>query len=59
MPGRISTSPITQHERSTPVTSRTLRCPNRAASGRATRDPMSPPMLGTAKASPYCHAGKP
>lgn len=58
-PGRIATSPITQQARAAPVTRMSLRCPKRAASGRAMRAPTSPPMLGTAKARPYCHAGNP
>jgi hypothetical protein len=59
IPGRIATSPITQQDRSAPVTRMTRRCPNRAAIGRARRAPASPPMLGTAKARPYCQAGNP
>jgi hypothetical protein len=58
-PGRIATRPIIQTARSTPNTRSTLRCPMRAAIGRASRDPTSPPMLGTAKARPYCQAGNP
>ena len=58
-PGRMKTSPGSQHARSTPAVSMTRCCPNRATIRRASRDPMRPPAQGAANARPYCQGANP
>jgi hypothetical protein len=59
-PGRTNASPTGQHARSTPETRSTLCAPNRAASGRARREPTKPPTPEeAASARAYCQGENP
>jgi len=58
-PGRMKASPPDQHARTAPAVSMTLCCPNRAASRRASREPIRPPTQGAPNARPYCHGANP
>ena len=58
-PGRMKPSQASQPARSAPPVSMTRGPPNRATSRPDSREPISPPVQGTANASPYCQGANP
>jgi hypothetical protein len=54
-PGPMNASPTGQQDRSVPAVSMTRRCPNRLTSRGDSREPIRPPVHGTANARLYCH----